>query len=59
MIELSTHDGRRIFIAPAAIAEVHEAGTSWQWYGILVYVKTFDEVRQTAKEIADKLKEQA
>lgn len=65
MIELSTHDGRRVFLAPAAIAEIHEAGASSQWHGIMAFVTTFDgntlEVRQTAKEVAEsirKLKEQ-
>lgn len=56
MINLSTVDGKNVFIAPAAIAEVQEAGTSSQWHGIRAYVRTFDgrtiEVRETAQDIA-------
>lgn len=56
MIELNTTYGTKVFLAPAAIAEVLEAGTSSQWHGIRAYVRTFDgrtiEVRETAQEIA-------
>ncbi len=56
MIELSAIDGRKIYLAPAAIAEITEAGASSQWHGIRAYVRTFDgrtlEVRETASEIA-------
>ena len=56
MIELSDTNGRKVFLATAAIAEVREAEASSQWHGIRAYVKTFDgrtfEARETAEAIA-------
>lgn len=55
MIALHDTEGRAIYLAPAAIAQINEAGASSQWHGIRAYVKTFDgktlEVRETAREI--------
>ena len=57
MITLSAPPtGRKIFLAPSAIATITEADASSQWYGIRAYVKTFDgetlEVGETAADIA-------
>lgn len=55
MIKLTNIDGAAIYVAPAAILSIHEAGTSGRWHGIRAYVRTFDhrtyEVQQTAEEI--------
>jgi uncharacterized protein YlzI (FlbEa/FlbD family) len=59
MIELNNTYGQKVFLAPSAIAEILEAGTSSQWHGIRAYVRTFDgrtiEVKESAQEIADKM----
>lgn len=56
MLKLHAPDGREIYLAPGAIAEVTEAGASSQWHGIRARIRTFDgrtiEVQETAKEIA-------
>jgi len=56
MIELNDSYGRKVFLAPSAIAEILEAGASSQWHGTRAYVRTFDgrtiEVKETAQEIA-------
>ena len=56
MIEVNDTYGRKVFLAPAAIAEVIEAAASSQWHGIKAYIRTFDgrtiEVRESASEIA-------
>ena len=56
MIEVNDTYGRKVFLAPTAVAEVIEAGTSSQWHGIKAYIRTFDgrtiEVRESASEIA-------
>jgi hypothetical protein len=56
MIELTDSYGRKVFLAPTAVAELIEAGPSSQWHGIKAYVRTFDgrtiEVHETASEIA-------
>ncbi|PJM72077.1 hypothetical protein [Achromobacter ruhlandii] len=55
MIKLADSNGTAIYVAPAAILSIHEAGTSSQWHGIRAYVRTFDhrtyEVQQPADEI--------
>ena len=56
MIELNDINGRRIFLAPSAIAVIHEAGPSAQWHGVRAFIKTFDgrtiEVQETAQQVA-------
>lgn len=56
MIELNDTYGRKVFLAPSAVAEIVEAGASSQWHGIRAYVRTFDgrtlEVRESATDIA-------
>jgi hypothetical protein len=60
MIEVNDTYGRRVFLAPSAIAEILEAGASSQWHGIRAYIRTFDgrtiEVRESASEIAAMLR---
>lgn len=55
MIKLTDSSGAAIYVAPAAIVSIHEAGASSQWHGIRAHVRTFDhrtyEVRQTAEEV--------
>lgn len=55
MIKLTDTNGATVYLAPAAIASIQEAGASSQWHGIRAYVRTFDhrtyEVQQTAAEI--------
>lgn len=55
MIKLTTSGGAAVYVAPAAIVSIHEAGASSQWHGIRAYVRTFDnrtyEVQQTAEEV--------
>ena len=52
-------EGQRIYLAPSAIAQVIEAGTSSQWHGIKAIVRTFDgrvlEVREEFKDIMKEL----
>lgn len=56
MIKLSDADGGVVYLAPSAIAQIHQAGTSSQWHGIRSHIKTFDgkslSVRESADEIA-------
>lgn len=56
MIKLTDTSGAAIYLSPAAIASIQEAGTSSQWHGIRAYVQTFSgktyEVQQTAEEIS-------
>lgn len=56
MIEVNDTYGRKVFLAPSAVAEVIEAAASSQWHGIKAYIRTFDgrtiEVRESASEIA-------
>lgn len=55
MIKLTDTNGAAVYLAPAAIASIQEAGASSQWHGTRAYVRTFDhrtyEVQQTAAEI--------
>lgn len=55
MIELHAPDGRKMYLARAAVAQVTEAGTSSQWHGIRSVVRALDgraiEVRETVEEI--------
>jgi uncharacterized protein YlzI (FlbEa/FlbD family) len=55
MIKLTDSNGAALYLAPAAIASVKEAGPSSAWHGIRSYVRTFDgkayEVQQDANEI--------
>mgnify|MGYP003385851055 CR=1 FL=1 len=59
MIELNDPNGRKVFLAPDAIAEIYEAGPSSQWHGIRSCIKTFDgrtiEVQESAPDIAKQL----
>ena len=59
MIELTTTNGRKVYLAPGAIAEVVEAGPSSQWHGVCAYVRTFDgrtiEAQERAEDIVRKL----
>jgi hypothetical protein len=56
MLKLHAPDGREIYLAPDAVAEVTEAGASSQWHGIRARIRTFDgrviEVQETAREVA-------
>jgi uncharacterized protein YlzI (FlbEa/FlbD family) len=56
MIKLTDSNGAAIYLAPAAIASVKEAGPSSAWHGIRSYVRTFDgkayEVQQDASQIS-------
>jgi len=56
VIKLTGINGNTTYFAPAAIAQVTEAGASSHWHGIRAYVKTFDgktvEVQETADEVA-------
>lgn len=62
MIELRGIDGRKHYLAPAAIARVTEAGVSSQWHGVRSIVRTFDgdtlEVSETPEEIAKQVREE-
>lgn len=55
MIKLTTPSGAAIYVAPAAITSIHEAGASSQWHGIRSHVRTFDhhtyDVQQTVEEV--------
>ncbi|CAB3858744.1 hypothetical protein LMG26788_02147 [Achromobacter pulmonis] len=55
MIKLTDSNGAAIYLAPAAIASIQQAGPSSAWHGIRSYVRTFDgktyEVQQDASEI--------
>lgn len=59
MIALTTISGEKTYLAPAAIAQVTEAGVSGRWHGIQAIVKTFDrrtiEVREEAAAIVARL----
>ena len=59
MIKLSDSNGQTVYLAPAAIASIQEAGASSQWHGIRAFVKTFDgrtiEAQQTAELIAQQV----
>ncbi|TXI02816.1 hypothetical protein ACJ70E_15925 [Pseudomonas plecoglossicida] len=59
MIQLTGINRNAIYLAPAAIAGVTEAGASSQWHGVCAIVRTFDgqvlEVRERADEIARQL----
>lgn len=59
MIRLTDPSGAAIYLATAAIAEVHETGPSSQWHGIRSVIKTFDgrtlEAQERASEIAESL----
>lgn len=61
MIELSDPRGHVLYLAPAAIAQVGEAGASARWHGIMAWVRTFDgrtlEVRENAALIAQRVRE--
>jgi hypothetical protein len=63
MIQLTDFNGREVYLAPKAIAQVTEAGTSSQWHGIRSIVRTFDgqtlEIQQTAAEVAQRLEKDA
>ncbi len=62
MIEITNRDGRTIYLAHSAIAQITEAGTSSQWHGIRSYIKTFDgkiiEAQQSAREIKARMQVQ-
>lgn len=55
MIRLTCRDGRQLFLNPAAILQVKEAGVSQRWHGVSANVQTFDgawiEVTDTAEVI--------
>ncbi|CUI48711.1 hypothetical protein [Achromobacter xylosoxidans] len=55
MIKLTNSGGAAIYLAPAAIASIQEAGPGSAWHRIRAYVRTFDgktyEVQQDASEI--------
>lgn len=63
MIEVSDINGRRTFLARAAIAYVTEGGPSSAWHGIRAFVRLFDgstlEVRETAGELIDAMSKAA
>ena len=56
MIQVTNIYGKKVFLAPSAIAEIIEAAASSQWHGIRAYIRTFDgrtiEVRESVDEIA-------
>ncbi|MBB1599940.1 hypothetical protein [Variovorax sp. UMC13] len=56
MIRITSHTGTTHYVAPAAIAEIVEAGASSQWHGIRSVVRLFDgrviEASETAEQIA-------
>jgi hypothetical protein len=51
VIKLTDINGRVVYLAPSAIAQVTEAGVSQAWHGVRANVKMFDggwiEVQQT------------
>lgn len=59
MIKLTTPRGDTVYLAVAAIAEIHEASASSRWHGIRAYVMTVDgrtigaqeDVRQIARMV--------
>lgn len=55
MIKLTTSRGAAIYLAPAAITSIHEAGAASQWHGTRAHVRTFDhhtyDVQQSAEEV--------
>ncbi len=59
MIQLTGINRNAIYLAPASIASVTEAGASSQWHGICAIVRTFDgqvqEVRERAVDIASQV----
>lgn len=59
MITLTGINRNAIYLAPAAVARVTEAGASSQWHGICAIVHTFDGqvlgVRERAADIAQQL----
>lgn len=60
MIEVHSN-GKVVYLAAAAIAQVTEAGVSSQWHGIRSYIKTFDgrtvECEETASQIVTAMKQ--
>ena len=59
MIEVHSN-GKAVYLAAVAIAQVTEAGVSSQWHGIRSYIKTFDgrtvECEETASQIVTAMK---
>jgi hypothetical protein len=60
MIKITSTEGREIYLAPSAIAQITEAASASQWHGIRSYIKTFDgetiECRDTVSEVVAALK---
>lgn len=63
MITITDINGKKRYLAAAAIASIAEASTSSQWHGVRSIVKLFDktiiEAQEPAGEIASVLDEQS
>ena len=61
MIRLTDIDGKAFYLAPAAILQIDEAGTSSRWHGINTVIRTYDkrtvEVRETAGQVIKAMQE--
>jgi uncharacterized protein YlzI (FlbEa/FlbD family) len=55
VIKLTDIDGKAFYLAPAAILQIDEAGTSSRWHGINTIIRTFDKRTVEVRERADQV----
>lgn len=61
MIELSDHNGAKLWLQPSEILEISDAGASQKWHGIRANVRTpkgWREVRESPEAILGKMKDE-